>query len=195
MRLLTAMVTFLRTADRGSGRRALPHPPRDPGKVPHALRATFLCQLVAAVRRIFGAKATANDILTAIETGVRANPKADDHEMGKDHRRVAQGCPGSVAPDPGADVSKALSLHHDSAASKAVMTGPGSPLRLFSLPPEGLRKLAQRAREAADNPRNGLLATDRQLLRRNAYNLERIADHKERRYARQNRHPEHPTLQ
>jgi hypothetical protein len=35
----------------------------------------------------------------------------------------------------------------------------------------------------------------RQLLRRNATNLERLADAKAKRYARQNRHPQHPTPQ
>jgi hypothetical protein len=76
-----------------------------------------------------------------------------------------------------------------------VMNTSDAPIKLLNFTPEGLRKLARRAREAADNPRNGLLPTDRQLLRRNAHNLERLADSKARRYARQNRHPEHPTVQ
>lgn len=75
------------------------------------------------------------------------------------------------------------------------MSDSRSPIQPSDLPPEELRDLARSARESADRPGNGLMPADRQLLRRNAFNLERIADHKERRYALQNRHPQHPTKQ
>jgi hypothetical protein len=69
------------------------------------------------------------------------------------------------------------------------------PTPLIDLSPEELRQWAIRARQWANQPNNGLMPKARQLLRRNATNLEKLAVDKARRYALQNRHPDHPTRQ
>ena len=66
---------------------------------------------------------------------------------------------------------------------------------VVDLSPEELRQWAVRARRLANRQNNGLMPADRQLQRRNATNLERLAAGKAKRHARQNRHPQHPTKQ
>lgn len=61
--------------------------------------------------------------------------------------------------------------------------------------PAELRQLAESFRQSANRLNNGFTFQQRQLLWRNAYNLERIADYKAKKSARQNRHPEHTTVQ
>lgn len=70
-----------------------------------------------------------------------------------------------------------------------------APTPVIDLSPEDLRQWAARARRLANRPNNGLMPSDRQLQRRNATNLEKLAAGKAKRHALQNRHPQHPTKQ